>query len=171
NASRSSLSPSSASRGDWVADRAEFSTAPAPCDIQRLPVLWQDSVMLGVRVSIDFKGAWRIPLHQPLAPLLLLLALCGCGSHSSTPPVATTPPPTGALQALANQPSQGVGLGFQLTDGSVMFQGADSFSWFKLTPDQSGSYWKGPGSRAGTLPAGYAPQDFSSAVLADGRLV
>jgi len=127
--------------------------------------------MPGAPVSNDFKGAWRILLHQPLAPLLLLLALCGCGSHSSTPPVATTPPPTSALQALANQPSQGVGLGFQLTDGSVMFQGADSFSWFKLTPDQSGSYLKGTWSQAATLPAGYAPQDFSSAVLADGRLV
>jgi hypothetical protein len=132
--------------------------------------LWQDKLMRALSFPGGVNRNWRILVNKQFAPLFLLLALCGCGSHNSTP-ATTTPPPSSALQALANQPSQGVGLGFQLTDGSVMFQGADSFSWFKLTPDPSGSYLKGTWSQSATLPAGYAPQYFASAVLADGRLV
>jgi hypothetical protein len=53
----------------------------------------------------------------------------------------------------------------------VMFQGNRLFDWFKLTPDNSGSYLKGTWSQLANLPAGYAPADFASAVLADGRVV
>jgi hypothetical protein len=75
------------------------------------------------------------------------------------------------LQSLANQPPDSAGLGFLLTDGSVMFQGNRLFDWFKLTADSSGSYLKGTWSQLANLPAGYAPTDFASAVLADGRVV
>lgn len=130
--------------------------------------LWQDS---GMRRPLFFSRqlSLSIPARLLSGLILLLVSGCGGGSHTSTP--ATVPPPPSNLQPLANQPSQAVGLGFQLTDGSVMFQGADSASWFKLMPDPSGSYLKGTWSQAASLPAGYAPQDFASAVLADGRLV
>jgi hypothetical protein len=58
-----------------------------------------------------------------------------------------------------------------MTDGTVIFQGGGFSDWFKLTPDNSGSYVKGTWSQIAGLPAGYLPLYFSSAVLADGRLV
>ena len=102
---------------------------------------------------------------------MLLLAMAGCGGHTSTPstPSPVTTPQT--LQTLANQPPDGAGLGFLLTDGSVMFQGNGFSDWFRLTPDDSGSYLKGTWSQTASLPTGYMPQYFASAVLADGRLV
>jgi len=104
-----------------------------------------------------------------VAVATLLLALSGCGSHTSTT-FTTTPPPAQNLKTLANQPPDGAGVGFLLTDGSVVFQGDKSFDWCKLTPDQSGSYAKGTWSQIANLPAGYVPADFASSVLADGRL-
>jgi len=85
--------------------------------------------------------------------------------------ITTGPPPPQTLQTLANQPPDGAGIGFLLTDGSVIFQGGNSFDWSKLTPDNSGSYLKGTWSPIASLPGGYAPLYFASSVLADGRLV
>lgn len=85
--------------------------------------------------------------------------------------ITTGPPPPQTLQTLASQPPDGAGIGFLLTDGSVIFQGGNFSDWSKLTPDDSGSYLKGTWSQIASLPAGYAPLYFASAVLADGRLV
>lgn len=85
--------------------------------------------------------------------------------------ITTGPPPPQTLQTLATQPPDGAGIGFLLTDGSVIFQGGNFSDWSKLTPDNSGSYLKGTWSQIASLPGGYAPLYFSSAVLADGRLV
>src|SRR5258708_37166736 len=52
-----------------------------------------------------------------------------------------------------------------------MFQGKNLSDWSKLTPDEFGNYAKGTWSPVASLPAGYAPQYFASAVLADGRVV
>ncbi len=100
---------------------------------------------------------------------MLLLAMAGCGGHTSSRSTPVTSPQT--LQMLANQPPDGAGIGFLLTDGSVMFQGNGFSDWFRLTPDNSGSYLKGTWSQTASLPAGYLPLYFASAVLADGRLV
>jgi hypothetical protein len=43
--------------------------------------------------------------------------------------------------------------------------------WWKLTPDVNGSYLNGTWSQLATLPSGYVPLYFASAVLADGRVV
>jgi hypothetical protein len=75
------------------------------------------------------------------------------------------------LQRLVNQPPAGAGIGFQLTDGTVMFQGNAESDWYKLTPDNFGSYLKGTWSKLASLPAGYVPDAFASAVFADGRVV
>ena len=74
------------------------------------------------------------------------------------------------LQNLVHQPPIGAYLPFLLTDGTVMFQGNNSATWSKLTPDSSGSYLNGTWSQLASLPSGYSPDDFASAVLADGRL-
>ena len=75
------------------------------------------------------------------------------------------------VQNLVNQPPNGAGVAFLLTDGTVMTQGGLGSDWWKLTPDNKGSYVNGTWTQLANLPAGYAPYAFSSAVLADGRLV
>src|SRR5258708_25519011 len=76
------------------------------------------------------------------------------------------------------RPPESFTLAFLLTDGTVMVQG-DAASrpgttvsaWYKLTPDAFGSYVHGSWSQLASLPAGYVPYAYASAVLADGRVV
>src|SRR4029077_4468342 len=75
------------------------------------------------------------------------------------------------LQTLVHQPPNGAYLPFLLTDGTVMFQGNNSATWSKLTPDINGSYLNGTWSQLASLQSGYSPDDVASAVLADGRVV
>ena len=75
------------------------------------------------------------------------------------------------VQRLAHQSPDGCILSFQLTDGTVMCQGNNDSDWYKLTPDNTGSYVDGTWSKLASLPSGYVPDAFASAVLADGRLV
>ena len=72
---------------------------------------------------------------------------------------------------LKNQPPAGALVEFQLTDGTVMVQSDNQNTWYKLTPDNTGSYVNGTWKQVATLPSGYEPLYFASAVLADGRLV
>jgi hypothetical protein len=76
-----------------------------------------------------------------------------------------------SLQTLVHQPPDGAGIAFLMTDGTVIVQGNQESDWAKLTPDNSGSYVKGTWTRIASLPAGYVPDAFASAVLADGRLI
>lgn len=92
--------------------------------------------------------------------LVFILLLIACGVSLSQ-----------TLQRLTNQPPNGAGIGFLLTDGTVMFQGNSCTDWSKLTPDNSGSYVNGTWSKLASLPSSYAPDAFASAVLADGRVV
>ncbi|PYL76587.1 MAG: hypothetical protein DMF26_05960 [Verrucomicrobia bacterium] len=75
------------------------------------------------------------------------------------------------LTPLVHQPPGGANLAFQLTDGTVMCQANSSQDWYKLTPDNTGSYVNGTWTRLASLQPGYIPDDFASAVLADGRVV
>jgi PASTA domain/Divergent InlB B-repeat domain/Galactose oxidase, central domain len=83
--------------------------------------------------------------------------------------------PGPSWQGLTNPPPFNPGAMFLLTDGTVMVQDlgpttVGSRNWWRLAPDSSGSYADGTWSRLASLPAGYAPYDFASAVLPDGRL-
>jgi len=93
-----------------------------------------------------------------LTAVALVLAICGVS-------VAQT------ITRLKHQPPDGALLTFQLTDGTVMAQGGTDSDWWKLTPDNTGSYVNGTWSKLASLPTGYVPDAFASAVLADGRLV
>ena len=75
-----------------------------------------------------------------------------------------------SLETLVNQPPRGAGLSFLLTDGTVFSQGSTYHDWYKLTPDAFGSYVNGTWTQAASLPAGYVPYAFSSAVLANGHV-
>jgi hypothetical protein len=75
------------------------------------------------------------------------------------------------LQKLVHQPPDGAGIGFLLTDGTVLYQGNAESDFWKLTPDNTGSYVNGTWTKVGSLQSGYVPDAFASAVLADGRVV
>ncbi|HKF02579.1 MAG TPA: hypothetical protein VKB49_09700 [Candidatus Sulfotelmatobacter sp.] len=76
-----------------------------------------------------------------------------------------------SIQNLVHQPPDGAGIGFLLTDGTVLYQGNAESDWWKLTPDINGSYLNGTWAKMANLPSGYVPDAFASAVLADGRVV
>lgn len=76
-----------------------------------------------------------------------------------------------SVQRLKNQPPDGAQLTFQMTDGTVLAQGYNDSDWWKLTPDNTGSYVNGTWTQIPSLPSGYSPEAFASAVLADGRLL
>jgi hypothetical protein len=75
------------------------------------------------------------------------------------------------LIKLKNQPPDGIIYTLQLTDGTVMAQGNNYTDWWRLTPDDTGSYINGTWSQLASLPTGYAPYASASAVLSDGRLL
>lgn len=58
-----------------------------------------------------------------------------------------------------------------LTDGTVIVQEGGCQNWWRLTPDNSGSYANGTWTQLASLPAGYSPLYHSSAVLPDGRVI
>lgn len=63
-------------------------------------------------------------------------------------------------------PSQGS----LLTDGSVLFNDPNSTDWYKLIPDDFGSYEHGTWKKLASTP-GYGPLYFGSATLPDGRFI
>jgi hypothetical protein len=58
-----------------------------------------------------------------------------------------------------------------LTDGTVLVFDECASNVYQLTPDSSGNYLTGTWSSAPSLPSGYAPLYFASAVLSNGYLV
>jgi len=76
-----------------------------------------------------------------------------------------------SIQTLKHQPPDGAQLTFQMTDGTVLAQGYNDSDWWRLTPDNTGSYVNGTWTQVASLPSGYSPEAFASAVLADGRLL
>ena len=72
---------------------------------------------------------------------------------------------------LTNQPSFAASNPLLLTDGTVIAHDVCAPDWWRLTPDSAGSYANGTWSPIASLPAGYGPLYFSSAVLPDGRVI
>ena len=94
-----------------------------------------------------------------------LLGACALACLAALPAAAQT------SKTLKHQPPNGAGIGFLLTDGTMIYQGNKLSDWYKLTPDVTGSYANGTWTQIASLPTGYTPDAFSSSVLADGRLV
>jgi hypothetical protein len=96
-----------------------------------------------------------------LVALLMLAALAG--AQTWTP--------------LTHQPSFHASTALLLTDGTVMVHQSDGSvagstgNWWRLKPDNTGSYINGTWSQLASMPFGYTPLFFASAVLADGRVV
>lgn len=74
-------------------------------------------------------------------------------------------------QPLRHQPNFGATTPLLLTNGAVMVQSDDGYHWSQLTPDKNGSYVNGKWKRLASLPPGYGPAAFASAVLPDGRVI
>jgi hypothetical protein len=99
-----------------------------------------------------------LPKKLCVAVIVLLLAVSGIALGQT-------------LQTLKHQPPNGAGISFLLTDGTVITQANGQSDWAKLTPDKFGSYLNGTWKKIASLPAGYVPDAFASAVLADGRVI
>jgi len=75
-----------------------------------------------------------------------------------------------------NVPNIGAGAMALLTDGSVIVHDESGNpgtwgNWWKLTPDNTGNYANGTWTQIATMPSGYGPLYFASAVLPDGRYI
>ena len=78
-----------------------------------------------------------------------------------------------------NAPPASVGAMLLLTDGRVLVHSEPNCNgctgnynnWYTLTPDNTGSYVNGTWKQVASLPSGYAPLFFGSAVLSDGKVV
>ncbi|HWA04527.1 MAG TPA: kelch repeat-containing protein [Rhizomicrobium sp.] len=58
-----------------------------------------------------------------------------------------------------------------MLDGTVLMHDGCTVNWFRLTPDNAGSYKNGTWSTVGAMPSGYSPLYFASQVLPDGKLI
>jgi hypothetical protein len=92
-------------------------------------------------------------------------------SLAATFAVVSAPAMAGTLKSLLHQPPDGAIITMLLTDGTVMAQGGNASDWWKLTPDNKGSYVNGTWTQLASFPGGYAPYANAEAVLADGRVV
>jgi hypothetical protein len=73
---------------------------------------------------------------------------------------------------LTNQPPRfRPGTALLLMDGRVLAQDNDQSDYWTLTPDNTGSYLNGTWTQVASLPSGYGPEYYASAVLPDGRVV
>jgi hypothetical protein len=76
---------------------------------------------------------------------------------------------------VTNAPTFSAGSAFLMTDGTILVQdegsGSGAGDWWKLTPDNTGSYVNGTWTQIATMPAGYEPLYYGSAVLPDGKLI
>ncbi len=112
-------------------------------------------------------GAQAFPKPMPIPPKK------GAIRPAATPTLA----PGSPWQLLTNQPPVldyadcGPGNPILLTDGTVMLQDDGCQDWWKLTPDEFGSYVNGTWTQLASTPAGYSPLYHSSAVLPDGRVI
>jgi len=100
--------------------------------------------------------------------LLTLLAASGIASSQ-------TPFTAGTWTAVTNPAPANVAHMLLLTDGSVLvnsfFFQVHSDNWYRLIPDNTGSYINGTWVNAGSAPSGYNPLYFASAVLPNGKVI
>lgn len=124
--------------------------------------------------------------------LVTVAALAGvAGAQTSIRRLTPIPPHRGAIvngllqsspserssspwKPLKNQPTflaDGACNPLLLTDGTVMVQDCGFQDWWRLTPDDKGSYINGTWTQLASLPSDYSPLYHSSAVLRDGRVI
>jgi hypothetical protein len=113
---------------------------------------------------IDTDDVGKVPRTRQVAPSTSTSPGSALGGGSTTVAPATWNPVPGV-------PTIYAGTSLLLTDGTVMVQDAGAGDWWKLTPDATGSYRNGTWSQLASMPNGYQPLYFASAVLPDGRVI
>jgi hypothetical protein len=58
-----------------------------------------------------------------------------------------------------------------MNDGTVMMHDGCTTDWYKLTPDNTGSYVNGTWTKKGSMPSGYTPLYFASQVMPNGQIM
>ena len=94
-----------------------------------------------------------------MAALIVLLSLTGMAAAQHWTPLKNRPP------------FASPGTSLLLTDGTVIVQDSDASDWWRLTPDLHANYVNGTWTQIASLPSGYGPLYYASAVLADGRVI
>jgi hypothetical protein len=103
---------------------------------------------------------------------IALIAVSCCWSTLAT---AQQPFTAGTWTKVTAAPPSAVAHMLLLTDGSVLvnsfFFSNHADPWYRLIPDSTGSYVNGKWVNAGTLPSGYNPLYFASAVLPNSNVI
>jgi hypothetical protein len=88
------------------------------------------------------------------------------------PPLAAgETPAVGGWTSLTNSPGVALQNPLLMADGTVIAMRACTGKWYKLTPDNTGSYINGTWAQIATMPSGYGPLFGGSGVLPDGRVM
>src|ERR1700691_4841442 len=132
-------------------------------------------VSLAALAGFGLANAQTFPRLKPIPPrgaraaVAPALALSANSSTASPwQPLNNQPPFTSNI---CNGGVPGAANPLLLTDGTVIVQDAGCQDWWRLTPDNTGSYADGTWTQIASLPPGYAPLYHSSAVLPDGRVI
>ncbi|HKD04228.1 MAG TPA: hypothetical protein VKB77_17440 [Terriglobales bacterium] len=73
--------------------------------------------------------------------------------------------------SITNQPTFFPDTSVLLTDGTVMTHEYNTPNWWRLTPNNTGSYLNGTWTKLGSMPSNYAPLYFASVILRDGKVI
>jgi hypothetical protein len=96
-------------------------------------------------------------------------------TKSSALAPALVPAGPSPWEPLANQPTFAPGTMLLESDGSVLVHEEQEYgattAWYKLIPDANGNYADGTWSKIASMPKGYAPEYFASAILPDGEMI
>jgi hypothetical protein len=88
---------------------------------------------------------------------------------------ALASPATSPWTPLTNAPPFDPGTMLLASDGTVLVHSeppsGGTSAWYKLTPNSKGSYVGGTWSQIASMPSGYDPLYFASAILPDGRMI
>jgi hypothetical protein len=125
------------------------------------------SILAATTLALLSTSALAGPHRDPLPPHI------GGWHYDPSQPVYHAPPRirSGTWSALTHAfPGTG-DTALLLTDGTVIMHDICTVNWYKLTPDNTGSYKNGTWSSIAAMPSGYSPLYFASQVLPDGQHV
>lgn len=86
-------------------------------------------------------------------------------------PAPAAAAPGGTWSKLSNVPLTQAGFQLLLTDGTVIVSEVSTNRWWRLKPDNTGSYQRGTWSQIAAMPSSYTPLYFGAGVLPDGRVM
>ena len=131
----------------------------------------------GTNPSSPVSGMPQMPsvLHNKLPKLLRighLPARPPRHTHAITSAIRQRAKAGGWTPLAAAAPfANGAGTEIQMTDGTILVQDYCSPDWYPLIPDKTGSYVNGTWGPKTSMPSGYGPLYFASAILPDGKLI